>query len=63
MSTQAPTQTERIAFISLGCPKNLVDSERMLGALGDAGFQIVSSDDPADAVVVNTCGFLEASRD
>ncbi|MCH2161646.1 MAG: 30S ribosomal protein S12 methylthiotransferase RimO [Phycisphaerales bacterium] len=57
------TEPERVAFISLGCPKNLVDSERMLGALGEAGFQIVSSDDEADAVVVNTCGFLEASRD
>ena len=63
MESQLTSSTTRVAFISLGCPKNLVDSERMLGALGDAGLEIVSSDDPADAVVINTCGFLEASRD
>lgn len=49
--------------MSLGCPKNLVDSEKMLGTLSGAGFSLVSTDDPADVVVVNTCGFLEASKD
>ena len=55
----------RVAFVSLGCPKNLVDSEKMLGTLAapEMGFQLVSSDEPADAVVINTCGFLEASKD
>lgn len=53
----------RVAFVSLGCPKNLVDSEKMLGTLSESGFQIVSSDEPADAVVINTCGFLEASKE
>ncbi len=52
-----------VAFVSLGCPKNLVDSERMLGSLQEAGISVVPSDEPADAIVVNTCGFLEASRD
>ena len=52
-----------VAFVSLGCPKNLVDSERMLGSLREAGVGGVPSDSPADAIVVNTCGFLEASRE
>lgn len=62
----APTasgEVRRIAFVSLGCPKNLVDSEKMLGVLRESGFQLVSDHDQADAVVVNTCGFLEASKD
>ena len=52
-----------VSFVSLGCPKNLVDSERMLGTLESAGIRIVPSESEADAIVVNTCGFLEASRD
>jgi ribosomal protein S12 methylthiotransferase len=53
----------KVAFVSLGCPKNLVDSEKMLGTLASSGFQLVSADQPADAVVINTCGFLEASKE
>jgi len=51
-----------VAFVSLGCPKNLVDSERMLGLLAADG--LIVTDDPAeaDAIVINTCGFLEASK-
>src|SRR4029453_19244466 len=52
-----------VAFVSLGCTKNLVDSEKMLGTLAGSGFRLVNSDEPADAVVINTCGFLEASKD
>lgn len=48
----------RIGFISLGCPKNLVDSERLLSRLGAEGYAIVGSDDQADLVIVNTCGFI-----
>ncbi|MDG2385595.1 MAG: 30S ribosomal protein S12 methylthiotransferase RimO [Pirellulaceae bacterium] len=51
------------AFISLGCPKNLVDSERMLGLLQLDGYQLVQEPDGADFVVVNTCGFIEAARE
>ena len=54
---------DRVAFVSLGCPKNLVDSEKMLGTLAGSGFTLVSDHDEADAIVVNTCGFLEASKD
>ncbi|MCS6852401.1 MAG: 30S ribosomal protein S12 methylthiotransferase RimO [Gemmataceae bacterium] len=50
------------AFISLGCPKNLVDSERMLGKLTQDGFALVPEADGADVVVINTCGFIEPAR-
>jgi ribosomal protein S12 methylthiotransferase len=51
-----------VAFVSLGCPKNLVDSERMLGLLAEDGLAVTADPTAADAIVVNTCGFLEASR-
>ena len=51
-----------IGFVSLGCPKNLVDSEQMLATLMDAGYDIVADHDEADAIIINTCGFLEASK-
>jgi ribosomal protein S12 methylthiotransferase len=50
------------AFVSLGCPKNLVDSEKMLGVLALDGYTLVSEPDGADFVIVNTCGFIESSR-
>jgi ribosomal protein S12 methylthiotransferase len=50
------------AFVSLGCPKNTVDSERMLGKLAQDGYALVPEADGADVVVVNTCGFIEAAR-
>src|SRR5436309_8369299 len=50
------------AFVSLGCPKNLVDTERMLGKLAQDGYALVPDAAGADVVVVNTCGFIEASR-
>lgn len=50
------------AFISLGCPKNLVDSERMLGSLSLDGYSLVSNPEGADFVIVNTCGFIDESR-
>jgi len=54
--------TKTFAFITLGCPKNLVDSERMLGKLAQDGYALVSDADGADVVVVNTCGFIEPAR-
>src|ERR1700689_2506547 len=50
------------AFVTLGCPKNLVDSERMLGKLASEGNVLVPDADGADVVVVNTCGFIEPAR-
>lgn len=52
-----------VSFVSLGCPKNLVDSEKMLGLLAESGCALVGDGGAADVVVVNTCGFLAASRD
>src|SRR5688572_8606678 len=53
---------QSVAFVSLGCPKNLVDSERMLGLLAQDGLSITPDAADADAIVINTCGFLEASK-
>ena len=60
VSSQA--SMESVAFVSLGCPKNLVDSEKMLGLLAQDGIAITPDHDQADAIVINTCGFLEASK-
>ncbi|HEY4312357.1 MAG TPA: 30S ribosomal protein S12 methylthiotransferase RimO [Pirellulales bacterium] len=50
------------AFVSLGCPKNLVDSERMLGLLQLDGYRLVNEPQGADLVIVNTCGFIDQAR-
>lgn len=52
----------KIHFISLGCPRNLVDSEVMLGILMKSGYEVSENLEEADYIVINTCGFLEASR-
>ncbi len=52
----------KIGFISLGCPKNQVDSELMLKKLSDAGYEIIDTPFGADAVIINTCGFIEAAK-
>src|SRR3984885_285264 len=51
------------AFVSLGCPKNLVDSERMLGLLQLDGYRLVHEPEGTDFVIVNTCGFIERARE
>ncbi|MCH6575490.1 MAG: 30S ribosomal protein S12 methylthiotransferase RimO, partial [Bacteroidetes bacterium] len=53
----------KVGFVSLGCPKALVDSERILTQLRVDGYDIVNSYDGADIVVVNTCGFIDSARD
>jgi ribosomal protein S12 methylthiotransferase len=50
------------AFISLGCPKNLVDSEQMLGLLHRDGYNLVQDPEQSDFVVINTCGFIDNAR-
>ena len=52
----------KIALISLGCAKNLVNSEQMLCLLDDAGFELTSEFDGADAVIINTCGFIDSAK-
>ena len=58
---QMPASAPRIGFVSLGCPKALVDSERILTQLKVEGYELVTRYDNADAVVVNTCGFIAAA--
>ena len=53
---------KKVAFISLGCAKNLVDSENILGLLLKNHYQIVSNKEEADILIINTCGFIEASK-
>src|ERR1700736_5078097 len=60
--TKEPETGRTFAFVSLGCPKNLVDSERMLGKLAQDGYPLVPDANRADVVVVNTCGFIEPAR-
>ncbi len=52
----------RVGFVSLGCPKNLVDSEVMLGMLSDNGHRITPRPEDAEIIVVNTCGFIESAQ-
>lgn len=54
-------QVPKIGFVSLGCPKNLVDSERILTELRTEGYQVVPTYDDADLVIVNTCGFIDSA--
>lgn len=51
-----------VNLVSLGCPKNLIDSELILGRAGEAGVAITSRAEDADVIVVNTCGFIDAAR-
>lgn len=53
---------KKVFFVSLGCPKNLVDSEIMLGKLKGADYEITDKSEEADTVIVNTCGFVEAAK-
>src|SRR6188768_4586487 len=52
----------KVGFVSLGCPKNLVDSEVMLGTLAQHGYAITHSKQDADVLVVNTCGFIDSAK-
>ncbi len=53
---------KKVGFVSLGCPKNLVDSEVMMGQLAAAGYEITNNAEEAETVVVNTCGFIESAK-
>ena len=59
----APRSGPRIGFVSLGCPKALVDSERIITKLRAEGYELSASYEGADAVVVNTCGFLNSAKE
>ncbi|HYE64468.1 MAG TPA: 30S ribosomal protein S12 methylthiotransferase RimO, partial [Pyrinomonadaceae bacterium] len=53
---------KKVGFISLGCPKNLVDSEVMMGQLKRAGYEVTTDADEAETLVVNTCGFINSAK-
>ena len=59
---RGPSAMNKVGFVSLGCPKNLVDSEVMMGQLAEAGYEITNNAADADTVVVNTCGFIESAK-
>jgi ribosomal protein S12 methylthiotransferase len=59
----APSAVKKAVLINLGCAKNLVDSEVMLGYLGKAGYRFVSRPEAADVMIINTCGFIQPARD
>ncbi|MBV9723863.1 MAG: 30S ribosomal protein S12 methylthiotransferase RimO [Gammaproteobacteria bacterium] len=61
--TRSATRAPRVGFVSLGCPKALVDSERILTQLRAEGYEVAPSYEAADVVVVNTCGFIDAAVD
>jgi ribosomal protein S12 methylthiotransferase len=59
---EAPERRLRVGFVSLGCPKNLVDSEVMMGMLATSGAEITSRAEDADIIVVNTCSFIDSAK-
>jgi ribosomal protein S12 methylthiotransferase len=57
-----PVRAQKVGFVSLGCPKNLVDSEVMMGLLARAGAELTRRAEDADVIVVNTCSFIESAQ-
>ncbi len=62
MSTTAPKSSPVVGFVSLGCPKNLVDSEVMMGLLDRAGARLTARPEDADILIVNTCSFIDTAK-
>jgi ribosomal protein S12 methylthiotransferase len=57
------SEMQKIGFVSLGCPKNLVDSEVMMGQLKQHGYELTTDREAADVMVVNTCGFIQSAKE
>ncbi|MCD6393479.1 MAG: 30S ribosomal protein S12 methylthiotransferase RimO [Planctomycetes bacterium] len=62
MKSKNRNQLRTVGFVALGCPKNIVDSERMLAEIGQGGFVIGADPDNADVVIINTCGFIAPAK-
>jgi len=62
MESPQPARPPKVGFVSLGCPKNLVDSEVMMGLLARAGAELTRRAEDADVIVVNTCSFIESAQ-
>src|SRR5215813_2775949 len=60
--SSALARPKTVGFVSLGCPKNLVDSEVMMGMLAHAGAELTRRAEDADVIVVNTCSFIESAQ-
>src|SRR5271155_4778740 len=60
--TSDAARPQKVGFVSLGCPKNLVDSEVMMGLLARAGAELTRRAEDADVIVVNTCSFIESAQ-
>jgi len=60
--TKRKRQDVTVGFVALGCPKNVVDSEKMLAQIAQAGFWVTGDSSQADVVIVNTCGFIEPAK-
>ncbi|MGZ4788262.1 MAG: 30S ribosomal protein S12 methylthiotransferase RimO [Terriglobales bacterium] len=60
--TESKPKTTKVGFVSLGCPKNLVDSEVMMGLLARAGAELTPRAEDADVIVVNTCSFIDSAQ-
>src|SRR5246127_5167726 len=56
------SRPKKVGFVSLGCPKNLVDSEVMMGMLAQAGAELTPRAEDADVIVVNTCSFIDSAQ-
>src|SRR5256712_10520427 len=61
-ASEPVAQPTKVGFVSLGCPKNLVDSEVMMGMLVEAGAELISRAEDADVIVVNTCSFIDSAQ-
>ncbi len=57
------SEIQKIGFVSLGCPKNLVDSEVMMGRSKQHGYELTTDREAADVIVVNTCGFIQSAKE
>jgi ribosomal protein S12 methylthiotransferase len=57
------SEAQKIGFVSLGCPKNLVDSEVMMGQLKQHGYELTTDREAAEVIVVNTCGFIQSAKE
>jgi len=62
LTEKAAPAPPKVGFVSLGCPKNLVDSEVMMGMLAQAGAELIARAEDADVIVVNTCSFIESAQ-
>src|SRR6266487_3645337 len=62
MSMPDPSRPQKVAIVTLGCGRNEVDSQNAAGMLTTAGYQVVDDPEQADAIVVNTCAFIDAAK-